>query len=706
MASSGWQGNKEFPYASSLKCNLNITGLYHTGTSLRVVGQIAAVYPSSSTYYGAYYNYPVYVTPAGGSQMTLLTAYQWVYGGGNNGLDSSVRVNFDVTVSVTSSATSYNFGVYINMNNGQNTGTLTWTLSFASSGTAPSAGSIAGLSSYWDYGANCVCIKSTKISVNDGGLPLTELSFLCSNEAYTASGFPSGKRIGVVCVNNYGQILSNSTSVVADSGGYSLQGNTLTYTGLYTTNSAGTYRYITSAGAPTIVTVPPPPTITRRWEWGKSLEIDYTMPADGGYYSRTLQYTVNGGSTWTQVTTATGTAAKSGTYTITGLANNTWYNVTFRTVTTAGSTNSNTLHMCTKNPTNLYGSVSNAATHINKLYGRSGTRNWFNKNQAKLVSNSSTYTLLANDVIRVAASTSTSAGYKWWGIPIKNSSDVVPGTQMVLSFDMRTSSSQTSDIRLLWANSTDTGYVSGSTGCPDKFQTTNGEYVHVVKKFTVPYPKPSGAGNLGLFMYACISSAGDVYTDFKNVMLETGTVEHYFEPWSGTPTSDNWYYHTDVVSGGGVTATGCGGFYNLNGTVTTADARVWIGRAYLPAGTYTIKHEYVSGTLTGDTPSVWLYQNNRSWTRPFTDNVGITSSSTVKTKTFTLSSATDVSLAFYTRAGQVLTDFRGKVSIIGGSSAMTDFQPFSGTPTTRPICKLYGSIGGYEKLVFVRHTST
>ena len=61
-----WLGNQSFPYGNDLKINLNVTSVSHVGSTLTVSGQIAAVYPSSVTTNGAYYIYPVYVTPQGG----------------------------------------------------------------------------------------------------------------------------------------------------------------------------------------------------------------------------------------------------------------------------------------------------------------------------------------------------------------------------------------------------------------------------------------------------------------------------------------------------------------------------------------------------------------------------------------------------------------------------------------------------------------
>lgn len=411
------------------------------------------------------------------------------------------------------------------------------TLTIPSQAVAPSNGYIGTLTSFWDEGRDEIVVQASQVTVNDGGAALTSFFLFADTVAY-ASGDSTRTAHRIIGGNGATNVrISTGTHyVTANTTPVWMLGNQRIYTGLYAANSAGGYGYYTAAGAPSVVTVPPPPSFTvGSTTTTTSQTVTIYLRSTGGVYSQDIQYRLNGGA-WTTIQTVTGTDSIYVTKTISGLTPGTFYTMETRAVNTSGATPGNTLLFSTLQTTNFYGSASSVATHINKFYGRRGS-NWFNYDQSKLGSSNSTYTLLGNDTIRVAASSSASGGYKWWGIPLKGSGDVLPGSQVTLSFDMRTSGSQTSDIRILWANSTDTGYISGSAPGPDNFQTTNGEYVHVVKKFTVPSSKPSGAGNLALFFYACISSAGDVYTDYKNVMFETGNTEHYYEKWSGIPGS-------------------------------------------------------------------------------------------------------------------------------------------------------------------------
>lgn len=174
MASSGWQGNQEFPYPNNdLKCNLRIDSITHSGTNLRVVGAVGAVCANNSPGWYAYYSYPVYVTPEGGSQQTLLSANEQVYGDGTGGLSSAKTVSFDVTLSgVPASDTSYSFAVSINMNNGQSAGTLHWTIVFDASTptyTAPSGLVVSLSNSTWNSVSGAVSITSYGVPADAPG---------------------------------------------------------------------------------------------------------------------------------------------------------------------------------------------------------------------------------------------------------------------------------------------------------------------------------------------------------------------------------------------------------------------------------------------------------------------------------------------------------------------------------------------------------
>lgn len=67
-----------------------------------------------------------------------------------------------------------------------------------------------------------------------------------------------------------------------------------------------------------------------------SATFGYTVPADGGRYSKTLEYSLDGGSTWNTIATITSGNATTGTFTITGLTTGE-HTILVRSRTTAGS---------------------------------------------------------------------------------------------------------------------------------------------------------------------------------------------------------------------------------------------------------------------------------------------------------------------------------------------------------------------------------
>lgn len=113
------------------------------------------------------------------------------------------------------------------------------------------------------------------------------------------------------------------------------------------------------------------------------ITISWSTLADGGHRSKSIRYSLDGGSTWTEGASVTGGAASSGSFVISGLTPGTSYNIMTRTyngVTTEGNTLSATtissdpkfygsVNSQTKEIKKLYGSVSDQTKLIRKLYG-------------------------------------------------------------------------------------------------------------------------------------------------------------------------------------------------------------------------------------------------------------------------------------------------------------------------------------------------
>ena len=99
-----------------------------------------------------------------------------------------------------------------------------------------------------------------------------------------------------------------------------------------------------------------------------SATISYSASADGGYYNRLIQYSLDG-TNWTTAITLTDGNAASGTFTVSGLNPDTAYTIRTRMTTTSGSLNGSSISVTTKPAVAIYGSVNGQTKKIAKLYG-------------------------------------------------------------------------------------------------------------------------------------------------------------------------------------------------------------------------------------------------------------------------------------------------------------------------------------------------
>lgn len=160
--------------------------------------------------------------------------------------------------------------------------------------------------------------------------------------------------------NNSGYPTSNPLTIIP---------NKMYTIGIYATN--GTYatggqrqgNYSTKA---------PAPTVSKTSVTTNSGTFSYSIPNQGGQYSIALQYSLNSGSTWTTAATLTGSGAKTGTFTVSGLSAYTTYSMQTRTSTDAGQTSGSTVSFTTNGvaPTTPTTSVTNASASSNTVtYG-------------------------------------------------------------------------------------------------------------------------------------------------------------------------------------------------------------------------------------------------------------------------------------------------------------------------------------------------
>lgn len=116
----------------------------------------------------------------------------------------------------------------------------------------------------------------------------------------------------------------------------------------------------------------PAPTVSKSSVTTNSGTFSYSIPNQGGKYNIALQYSLNSGSTWTTAATLSGSGAKSGSFTVSGLSAYTTYSMQTRTSTDAGQTSGSTVSFTTNGvaPTNPTTSVTNASASSNTVtYG-------------------------------------------------------------------------------------------------------------------------------------------------------------------------------------------------------------------------------------------------------------------------------------------------------------------------------------------------
>ena len=109
------------------------------------------------------------------------------------------------------------------------------------------------------------------------------------------------------------------------------------------------------------------PAISIAGRTSDSVTLRYVAAADGGYYNKTVQYSVNGGEWTTAVVITTGNAT-TGTFIINNLTAGEEYTIQTRVVTTAGTMPGQTIVLDNKS-INLYGGVNDAPVLIHDIYG-------------------------------------------------------------------------------------------------------------------------------------------------------------------------------------------------------------------------------------------------------------------------------------------------------------------------------------------------
>ncbi len=225
-------------------------------------------------------------------------------------------------------------------------------------GNPPSGGYIDELRAEYNLTNQLIEFYSNSAGVSSS-TALTSLKFLILKVPYTTSGLPRQE----TAFTNNSSVMLNKDNSTALSGGVTILGNDLYYAGIYAANSIGEYRY----NGPSVVSPCEPATFSLEPINTNSIAVSYATVADGGYYSKTLEYSLDG-ENWNTGATVTSGAASSGTFNISSLDPYKEYTIRFRVTTVVGSTDSGSINFVLLKP-KFYGPVNNLAEKTNKLYG-------------------------------------------------------------------------------------------------------------------------------------------------------------------------------------------------------------------------------------------------------------------------------------------------------------------------------------------------
>ena len=245
---------------------------------------------------------------------------------------------------------------------GSDQNSTTWTITFSSGGGKPNNGYITNISTTEDSITATVGVSWNGNTSNVG----KELCVLQPPDTVETAGMPQYYMNDTTTATETTFTVDND-SQKANNPQFSIGPNTAYNIGIYAKNSSGDYRY-TYPDNP-VVTKSAAATVSASSIGATSVTIDYSTSADGGYYDKEIQYSIDGGNTWTTGATVTTGAVETGSFTISGLSSGAVYNIQTRVATYAGDTVGSTVSVITiSNRATLYGSVSDQSTKIKKLY--------------------------------------------------------------------------------------------------------------------------------------------------------------------------------------------------------------------------------------------------------------------------------------------------------------------------------------------------
>ena len=185
-----------------------------------------------------------------------------------------------------------------------------------------------------------------------------------SVRTYDESSLIEPRRYTTIYENTLSSDITVNNQSTASGGDLIIVGNTRYTLSIYANNGIANTGHIRVGD---YVTLAYPVSLSSPSFESGAATFEYDVPADGGFYDKTIEYSIDGGDNWTTVATHSGGAAASGSFTVSGLSEGVEYEILVRTSTTAGSsTTSRTFSLDT---TAFYGSHNSQAERVSRLYG-------------------------------------------------------------------------------------------------------------------------------------------------------------------------------------------------------------------------------------------------------------------------------------------------------------------------------------------------
>jgi len=477
----------------------------------------------------------------------------------------------------------------------------------------------------------------------------------------------------------------------SSSGSLTITPNTIYTVGVYATNgaaSAGSLRIGDHCSAPPVVT------IVENSVTESKITIGWSFGNQGGAYNLILEYSLDG-TNWNTMTTQSGSGAKSGTYTVTGLSPATTYSIRTRIRTTNTSqsnyiTNGNTVSVTTQTDVKLYG--KNPSPNLSSIASYSGTIAW--------ATNKTDFLAIINSLS--AGTYTVSATYK-----------------LVTRND--TSDASVCGFRIGWnSGGTSTkNFTSWGT-------KTVGDTIRASFTFTITSALAGTYSNW--WFYGCgIDGTGSTGTaSISEIQLQTGSSATSYQPYTGVQgarrivklygknPSKNLFDNSatpGMLVGGKLTATTIStGVRTSNTTTTTGtyDAVVYkIGLASEYAGK-TITMSCTATPSSTNVPRIIIGLGNADLsTRISKSDASGSGNKTVQWTVVENSSAPYLIAWLYNNAsgssvsgsvGSVTVDYTNLMLEVGSSA--TAYTPYLGPQGTKEIKKLYGPLNSQTKLIF------